>query len=377
MGTPADPSTQALRAKDEEIERLRRSLIALEERYFDLYDLAPAGILTTLEDGRILEVNLTLARMLGVEQEDLRGSALERFVHPDDRERWERHHSRVLTLPGETSEEFRFVRASGPAFCARVECRLGHDLDGRLLHRSAVVDITELVRAREELLRLRAALDQAHDGLAFADMQGAVLFTNLTWAREHGYAPEELLGRPLSLFHTPDQLEKEVTPFNRKVLELGSFAGEVGHVHRNGTVFRRWMSTVLLHDADDKVTGFLGMTVDLNERQTLFKAVPDVVYRLDARMGLMDWNSALERVSGYSAEELRGMDALAFFRSDRAVAEQGIREAVEKGWTYRDARLLTRAGEEIPFHWSAAALRAADGSLTGLVGVGRDLRTRL
>ncbi len=365
---------EELRLKDEELARLRRQLDAARERYFDLYDLAPAGIFTLDEGGAIIETNLTLARMLGLEKDDLLRRPFADLVHPDDRARFAGHCGEASDQRVPPPVDLRVRGVGGEHFWARLESRLGNDLEGRLLRRGVLFDVSERVRAQEDLRRLRVAVDQAHDGLAFADMEGRILFVNATWAREHGYSKKDLIGKPLSVFHTPEQLEREVRPFNKKVLELGSWTGEVGHVHRNGSVFVRWMSTVLLHDDDDKVMGFLGMTVDLSERQALLQAVPDVVYRLDADMRLSEWNQALERISGYSSEEIRGRSALDFFKSDRSAAESGIRETVETGRTFRQARLLTRSGEEIPFSWSGCAVRAADGRLAGLVGVGRDLR---
>ena len=215
-------------------------------------------------------------------------------------------------------------------------------------------------------------------------------FSNQAWARMHGYTPDELVGLPLSIGHTPEQLERDVVPFNKKVLSEGSWAGEVGHVRRDGTTFTCWMSTVLLKDPAGKVTGLIGMAADiterlkseaafegvLTEREAILNSIPDLFYRLDADMNLQDWNSVFERVSGYAPEELRGMSALAFFRKDKEIAAEGIQEALTKGRAFRKARLLTKAGKEIPIFWSAAALRAGDGRLTGLVGIGRDLTVK-
>ena len=150
------------------------------------------------------------------------------------------------------------------------------------------------------------------------------------------------------------------------------------------------MSTVLLHDADGKVTGLVGLADDITERrkseeafarmlaerEALLKAIPDLFYRLDADMNLQDWNEVFERVSGYSAAELKGMNALSFFKTDAKIAAAGIGEAVEKGRAYRTARLLTKKKNEIPVFWSAAALRSPEGTLQGLVGVGRDLTVK-
>lgn len=373
-----------------EVGRLERELAALRERYFDLYDLAPVGILTLDKEGFVREANLTVASMLGLERAILLKRPLAELVHPENRDRYRSWFGRFPAKDAPASVEVLMSRAVAAPFWARLEMRLGHDAVGGLLYRVVMSDVTERVKAQADLLRLRAAVDQAHDGLAIADMEGRLQFANLAWARMHGYTPEELVGQPMSISHTPEQMKDEVIPFNKKVLSEGSWAGEVGHVRRDGTVFTCWMSTVVLRDAAGGVTGLVGLADDiterrkseeafsrmLTEREAILKSIPDLFYRLDQDMNLQDWNLVFERASGYSPDELKGMNALRFFKTDREIIAEGIREAVEKGQAYREGRLLTKQGAEIPVFWSGAALRSQDGRLLGLVGIGRDLTKR-
>jgi PAS domain S-box-containing protein len=50
------------------------------ERYTELYDFAPVGYWTLSPDGVIRQVNLTGARLLGMERAVLRGRCLGNFV---------------------------------------------------------------------------------------------------------------------------------------------------------------------------------------------------------------------------------------------------------------------------------------------------------
>jgi PAS domain S-box-containing protein len=296
----------------------------------------------------------------------------------------------LLTKKAPPQLVLRLLREDAAPFWAKLDMTLGHDAGGAMLYRIVMSDVDELRQTRINLLRIRAAVDHAHDGIAIADMEGRLQFANLAWAKLHGYTVEELLGQPLSIGHTPEQMENDVLPFNKNVLAHGSWAGEVGHVHRDGTTFPCWMSTVVLRDADGRPTGLVGMADDiterrkadeylarvLSEREAILKSIPDLFYRLDADMNLQDWNRAFELASGYPPERLKGMNSLEFFKTDKQIIVEGIQEAVEKGQAFRTGRLLTRLGAEIPVFWSAASLRAPDGSLQGLVGIGRDLTVK-
>lgn len=373
-----------------ELSRVKKELALMRARYFDLYDLAPVGLFTLCAKGLIMEANRTVAAMLGVEKALLLKRPLGEFVHPEDRDGFLRLFKKFPAKDAPPHFELRMRRAVAAPFWARLERTLGHAADGSLLYRVVMSDVSERVKAQNDLLRLRAAVDQAHDGIAVADMEGRLQFANLAWSRMHGYAPDEMLGRPMSISHTREQMEQDVIPFNKKVLSEGSWAGEVGHVRRDGRTFTCWMSTVLLHDADGKVTGLVGLADDITERrkseeafarmlaerEAILKSIPDLFYRLDADSNLQDWNMVFERVSGYSPSELKGMNALAFFNADARIAAEGIAEAVAKGRAYRTARFLTKRGEEVPVFWSAAALRSQDGALQGIVGIGRDLTVK-
>jgi PAS domain S-box-containing protein len=381
---------KAKKSPASELRRAKQALADMRARYIDLYDLAPAGIFTLDAKGVILEANLTLAALLGVKKDVLLKQPFSGFLPPEERARFQQHV--MLSTKKQAPAELltRMTRPNADTFWARLEVSLGYGGNNALMYRVVLNDVSELMQTRLEMLRLRAAIDHAHDGIAIADMEGLLQFSNLAWAQMHGYTPEELVGRPLSIGHTKEQLENDVIPFQKNVLAHGSWAGEVGHVRKDGTTFPTWMSTVLLRDAEGKATGFIGMAGDLtarreadeylarilSEREAILKSIPDLFYRLDAEMNLQDWNPVFERVSGYPPETLKGMHALKFFKTDAQVIAEGIQEAVAKGQAYRTGRLLTRRGAEIPIFWSAAALRSPEGKLLGLVGIGRDLTVK-
>ena len=74
-----------LEMQNEELHRSRAEVEAWLERYTELYDFAPVGYVTLGRDGAIRQVNLTGARLLGVERARLPGRRLEVFVAEPDR----------------------------------------------------------------------------------------------------------------------------------------------------------------------------------------------------------------------------------------------------------------------------------------------------
>ena len=74
-----------LEMQNEELRQSRAEVEAGLERYTELYDFAPVGYLTLGRDGAIRQVNLTGARLLGVERARLPGRRFGVLVGEPDR----------------------------------------------------------------------------------------------------------------------------------------------------------------------------------------------------------------------------------------------------------------------------------------------------
>ena len=71
-----------LEMQNTELKDARDWMEGLVEKYTDLYDFAPVGYFSLDEQGRIQEVNLTGAALLGVERVRLADGRFARFVAP-------------------------------------------------------------------------------------------------------------------------------------------------------------------------------------------------------------------------------------------------------------------------------------------------------
>ncbi|MCX6179997.1 MAG: ATP-binding protein [Chlorobiales bacterium] len=73
-----------LEVQRDELLQSRMQLEESLERYSKLYDFAPLGYLTLAGDSKILEANLTAAKMLGIDRSLLQGTALTAFIIAED-----------------------------------------------------------------------------------------------------------------------------------------------------------------------------------------------------------------------------------------------------------------------------------------------------
>jgi PAS domain S-box-containing protein len=85
-----------LEIQNEELLRTQAELEAARARYFDLFDLAPAGYLTLSEKGLIVEANLTASTLLGLARGELENKPFSRFIQAGNQEIYYRFFRKLM-----------------------------------------------------------------------------------------------------------------------------------------------------------------------------------------------------------------------------------------------------------------------------------------
>lgn len=212
-------------------------------------------------------VNPHMARMLGYTIEEMLGKPIFQFMDKQEVEKCQQF-LKPRSQADREFYDFTLLRKDKSRIYITGEAvPLRDETDNYIGTLAAIIDITERKKIEEELLRLRTAVEQAVDGIAVADLDGYIQFVNLSWAKMHGYSVNELIGQHLSIFHTEEQMQKEVAPFNKQVLKIGFHEGEIWHVRKDGTTFPAWMTTALLRNAEQIPRGLIGMAHDITGRK--------------------------------------------------------------------------------------------------------------
>jgi len=126
-------------------EELRRAQVELEKsraRYFDLYDLAPVGYVTVSENGLILEANLTVAILLGLDRSALIKKPITRFVFPEDQDHHYLNFKQLFKAGVPQVYELRMLRRGGATFWVQLAEIMVQDAEGAPACRIAISDIT-------------------------------------------------------------------------------------------------------------------------------------------------------------------------------------------------------------------------------------------
>jgi PAS domain S-box-containing protein len=263
-----------LRRSQEDVRRSEQSLRAT------LYSIGD-GVLATDEGARVTRVNPVAERLTGWRESEALGRSIEevfQIVNEETRAKAVNPVGRVL------AEGVVVGLANHTALIARdgLERPIADsgapilDADGR--PQGAVLvfrDITE-ERAAEEALRqseekLRSMIASVRDyAFYMLDPDGRVASWNPGAERIKGYRQEEILGQPVSLFFTPEDVAQKKPARELEIAAReGHFEEEAWRVRKDGSRF--WANVVVtpIRDPANRLAGFVKITRDMTEHRKM------------------------------------------------------------------------------------------------------------
>jgi len=147
-----------LEMQNEVLQQAHARAEALLAQYTDLYDFAPTGYFNLAPDGTILAVNLTGARLLGIERAELLNRRLGLLVAEADRLALSACLERTFAATDRQCCEVALLSAEKEPLFVHLEAVVS---EGRQECRAAVLDVTDRHRAEAERERLIQELQVA------------------------------------------------------------------------------------------------------------------------------------------------------------------------------------------------------------------------
>jgi PAS domain S-box-containing protein len=149
-----------LEMQNEELRHTQQELEASREKYFDLYDMAPAGYVSLNEKGIILEANLSVATLLGRERSLLVGRPLTRFIHKEDQDIYYLCHRQLTAKCVPQMCEIRMQRKNGAPFWARMDIVAKQNIDDSTELHAIIIDISQRKQSDDDIENLNRILKQ-------------------------------------------------------------------------------------------------------------------------------------------------------------------------------------------------------------------------
>ncbi|MBN2521087.1 MAG: PAS domain S-box protein [Bacteroidales bacterium] len=322
-----------LEMQNEELRKTQLELDNAREKYFRLYNLAPAGYLTINEKGLITDANLTAAGLFGVDKNQLLKQPVSRFIMKEDQDIYYLQSKRLFETGKKQQFEIRMIQKKGEAFWAEFVCVAVRANDGSLSCNAIIKNITERKLAElaskqaEEALRDSEArycmLFQASaDGILVADIQTQRFkYANPALCRLLGYSEEELKTMGVKDIHPKDALKSIVAEFEAQARGDKTLASNIPCLCKDGSIIYADINTVNV--IIDNVACNLGLFRDntkrkqaektLSESEEKFRAIFDnasdgmFLVDMETRKFFM-CNATCARKLGYLQEEFPNLE---------------------------------------------------------------------
>lgn len=166
-------------------------------RYQQLFERLPVGLYRTTPDGRILDVNEAMVRLLGYPDKEtlMRESAIEVQVHSEGREDWTRLLEQEEVLHSHESE---LIRYDGSKIIVRENARIIRDEKGNVkYYEGSMEDVTEtrhaLTLLEQSEARYRDLFEGVPVGVYQSSPEGEFLDANETLVEMLGYSSKEVM----------------------------------------------------------------------------------------------------------------------------------------------------------------------------------------
>jgi len=200
--------------------------------------------------------------------------------------------------------------------------------------------------------------------------------------------PSEMLGSHIGNVFDPEMADRILSNIDRAVgtgeLQRFEYSLDVGDGERHfeariAPVEERCGSDLVVYvarDVTERVRRQRALARQRDYMQSMLDSLDDLFYALDREGNLVDWNRAVESVSGYGPGELTECALVEIFGENAGRRlEAFVAEVFEHGSARRVTEVQTKSGVAIPYEFVASLFEDSAGEDL-VVGIGRDVTER-
>jgi PAS domain S-box-containing protein len=359
----------------------------LSWRNQQIVDAAMDGFYIANTQGRILDCNEVLERMLGYTKAEL----LQRYI-------WDVEATDSQVAVQERSQ--RILREGRDYFDSSIRCK-----DGRVLHVAVHVtlakddedplffiyihDISERKYQEAMLIasesRFRSLVEKVHDWIWTVDAEGRFTYSSPRVESLLGYPPQTIIGKSLIDFMPRREAVRARSRYGAILAKGKAFDGMENLVlHKDESELTLETSGMPLYNEQQELLGYTGVSRDISERKrteqelrtmALVFESKEAIFITDAQSRFVRVNEAFTRITGYGADEVigQGIGLMKSGRHDEAFYKSMWRDIELKDHWEGEIWNKRKNGEIYPEWLSITAVRDIEGAISNYIAHFTDL----
>lgn len=242
-----------------------------EERYRTLVEISPDAIVLTDLNANILMANQRAGEVYGCESVDeIVGRSAFEFIAPQERRRAVKYMEETLRSGVVKNVEYTLLRKNGRPIPVELNASVMPDGQGKPRAFIGVTrDISQRKQAEEALRgseeKYRDLVENLNDVIYATDAEGRITYVSPVVERLGGYAPSEIIGRSVTEFVHPEDLQQLVESF-RRTIAGNPEPSEYRLFTKSGEM--RWARSFSrpIYDGD-RIVGLRAVLVDITDRR--------------------------------------------------------------------------------------------------------------
>ena len=380
----------------------KTELEAAIQRYVDLFEFAPIAYVSFDRVGRIQEINLAAANLLGGSRGSLIGRPFALHVTKEYGGAFLKHLLRCRSSYSRVETELLVKKRNGEIILARLASSpmTSSMKDGARLYETAIVDLTERKRFEEKIQRseerYRTLFDLVPVAVYTCDANGVIQEYNRRavelWGREPGRNEEKPRFCGSHKIYYPDgrYMPHDECPMARLLRGEKLKTEDLEIIVERPDGERRHVIPAprILKNVHGKITGAINSLFDITERKRaeaaamrLAAAVQsshDAIAAKTLNGIITDWNQGAERTFGYKPKEIIGKSVLTLIPKDRRDEEEEILRRIRRGESldhYETVR-CRKDGKLIDVSLTISPIKAPKGEIVGISKIARDITTQ-
>lgn len=250
----------------------------------------------------------------------------------------------------------------------------------------------EILRQHAELLRITLA--SIGDAVISTDADGRITLMNRVAESLTGWSQADAIGRPLpEVFQVVSERTRQpVENPALRALSQGTIVGLANHtilIARDGSELPIDDSAAPIHDGNGSTVGVVLVFRDITERKqaekdqarlaAIVESSDDAILSKSLDGTILSWNTAAERLFGYTPPEAIGKNITLIIPSERLDEERMILERLCRGERidHFETVRVAKDGRRIHISLTISPIRSTDGQIIGASKIARDITKRI
>ncbi|MBI1937602.1 MAG: PAS domain S-box protein [Ignavibacteriales bacterium] len=251
-----------------ERKKAEADLKASERRYRQLFELNPHIMwLYDLKTLKFIAVNEAAIQHYGYSREEFLSMTIKDIRPAED---FSRLADNLKHMPTgiEHSGIWRHIRKDGTIINVDI---VSHTIDFSGTHAKLVLitDVTEKLKAQEELLKLSRAVEQTSSSIMITDLKGNIEYVNRAFTKNTGYAFEEVKGKNPRLLKSDETTKEVFEQMWETILAGNEWHGELLNKTKDGRLVWETISINPIIDKNGQIRNFVEIKDDITSQKLL------------------------------------------------------------------------------------------------------------